>query len=254
MLSLKPYKPQDAEKQLSLIKHTDRIYSFPMSKINDRPFLYYIRGEKFSVAVDAGQSPLHVEQFYNSLKENNFPLPEYTVLTHWHWDHSFGIPYVNGKTIGSELSKQQLDIVKTWEWTEDAMKQRELSGEDLEMINNDIRAVYPDLNTVKVENVDIAISEKMELDLGDIHLELYPRDSIHSRDALLIYCPEEKALFVGDADCKDCYNNWEVLPERVENYRAFINSLDFDNYYIGHDNPDTKEGVNKYLDDLLNGN
>ena len=80
--------------------------------------------------------------------------------------------------------------------------------------------------------------------------KLYPRDSIHSRDALIIYVPEEKALFVGDADCADCYEGGKVDMDKLKSYTQFIRGFEFEYYFLGHDCPDTKDGVMKYLMEL----
>lgn len=65
-----------------------------------------------------------------------------------------------------------------------------------------------------------------------------------------MYIPKEKALFVGDADCEDLYNNGEVNLSRLKDYREFINQFDFKKYFISHDFSDSKVGVNNYLDEL----
>ena len=238
-------------KKMDLVKVTDRIYYLPEHKETDRPYLYYIKGSDYSIAVDAGYSKEHVSLFYDAIRAEGLPLPQYTVMTHWHWDHTFGIPYVVGETIANELTRQKLISVSKWQWTEEAMDEREKTGEDIIYCNNSIKMVYPDLAKIKVQTVDRGISEMMELDLGDICVQLYPMDSIHSRDAMLIFVPEEKALFVGDADCEDHYEeHGKANPQRVKAYKAFVSQLDFDKYFLGHDLPDNKEGVMKYLDEL----
>ena len=52
---------------MELIKITDRISYLPGEQRTDRPLLYYIRGDRYSVAVDAGNSRAHVELFYSAL-------------------------------------------------------------------------------------------------------------------------------------------------------------------------------------------
>ena len=91
-----------------LIKITDRIYYFSGEQETDRPYLYYIKGSDYSVAVDAGQSKEHVKEFYQAILKEGMKLPKYTIITHWHWDHTFGLPYINGESISSLLSKEQL--------------------------------------------------------------------------------------------------------------------------------------------------
>ncbi len=232
------------------IKVTDRIYFFSGEQETDRPFLYYIKGQNYSVAIDAGQSKEHVEQFYAAIQKEGLPLPDYTVLTHWHWDHSFGLAYIHGKSISSEKTKQQLATVSAWSWNKTAMEQRVKDGVEVGFVNECIQKVYPDLAAIKIASPDICVKDTMVLDLGDLQIELSARDSIHSRDALLVYIPQEKALFVGDADCEDIYQQNEIRLSRLTDYRAFLNQLNFEQYFLGHDFPDTKDGVTKYLDEL----
>ncbi len=234
------------------VKVTDKIFFFSGEQETDRPFLYYIKGRDYSVAIDAGQSKEHVEQFYSVIQKEGLRLPQYTIITHWHWDHSFGLPYIQGESISSQLTRQQLEVVSNWKWTKKDMEQRVKDGTDIEFVNECIQKVYSDLSKIKIVTTDIIVNDNMKLDLGDIQLELYARDSIHSRDALFVYIPHEKALFVGDADCEDLYNGGEVKIDRLKAYREFVNNFEIERYFLGHDVPDNIEGVNNYLDELEN--
>jgi len=232
------------------VKVTDRIYYFSGEQETDRPFLYYVKGRDYSVAIDAGQCREHVEQFYAAIESAGLPIPKYTIITHWHWDHSFGLPYIRGQSVSSLLTQRQLEAVSAWEWSNEAMEQRAKDGTDIVFVNECIQKVYSDLSEIKVVTTDIAVEDMMVLDMGDIRVMLYARDSIHSRDALLVHIPEEKALFVGDADCEDLYSGGEVRLSRLSAYREFIDSVEFERYFLGHDLPDTKAGVSSYLEEL----
>ena len=72
---------------MELIRFTDRIFYLPHEEKTDRPLLAYIKGDKFSLAIDAGNSADHVNKFYKSLEAENLKKPEVTIITHWHWDH-----------------------------------------------------------------------------------------------------------------------------------------------------------------------
>ena len=106
----------------SLIRLSERLYYLPYEKLTDRPNLYYIKGDDYSVAVDAGNSQKHVEKFYNALKEEGFDLPKYTIISHWHWDHTFGLKYISGKSMSTALTKEKLNEVSKWKWTDEEMK------------------------------------------------------------------------------------------------------------------------------------
>ena len=232
------------------VKVTDRIYYFSGEQETDRPYLYYIKGSDYSVAIDAGQSKEHVEEFCQAILKAKMQLPKYTIITHWHWDHTFGLPYIKGESISSGLTKEQLERVANWKWTKADMENRIKEGLDIEFTSECIHKVYPDLSVIKIATPDIIVNDEMTLDLGDLQVKLYARDSIHSRDALLVFVPKEKAVFVGDADCEDLYNNCEIKLDRLNSYRDFINQLDFERYFIGHDLPDNKDGINNYFMEL----
>lgn len=46
---------------------THRIFYLPHEEETDRPALYYIRGDRYSLAVDAGSSDAHRRKFYAAL-------------------------------------------------------------------------------------------------------------------------------------------------------------------------------------------
>ena len=68
---------------------TKNIYFLPHEPEVDRPMLAYVKGDKFSLAVDAGYSKKHVQDFYRALRSCDLKEPDFTVITHWHYDHTF---------------------------------------------------------------------------------------------------------------------------------------------------------------------
>ena len=117
---------------MMLKKISECIYYLPPDSETDRPVLGYIRGDRYSLMVDAGNSSNHVDIFNRELTKLGLPLPDYVAITHWHWDHTFGMSAVNGKTIANRLTNDQLNIVKNWTWSDDAMAKRLQTGEDIE--------------------------------------------------------------------------------------------------------------------------
>ena len=93
---------------MELTKVTDRVWYYPFEKERDRPILGYVKGDDWSLAVDAGHSREHTLEFYLALEKAGLPLPYITVLTHWHWDHSFGMNAIKGKCISNERTRNHL--------------------------------------------------------------------------------------------------------------------------------------------------
>ncbi|MBR4461701.1 MAG: MBL fold metallo-hydrolase [Erysipelotrichaceae bacterium] len=223
-----------------LIKFSDRFYVYPYEERTDRPNLYYILGDDYSVAVDAGNSWKHVSAFYDALMEMNFPLPSYTIISHWHWDHTFGLNAIHGVSISSKKTHDKLLEVMEWPWTLEAMKQREREGKDIPFCTEHILLEYPDLDEIKVVTTD-EIIEESEMDLGGIKIRVIPAPSTHTDDALYVYIPFEKALIVEDADCEDFYHGSVYDQDTLRDMISFFESLSYEYHYLGHAERETKE-------------
>jgi glyoxylase-like metal-dependent hydrolase (beta-lactamase superfamily II) len=233
---------------MELKKISDRIYYLPAEERTDRPILGYIRGDNYSLAIDAGNSSDHVEKFYRELRISGLRPPDFTVITHWHWDHSFGIHAVSGKTIAGYLTNEKLAEVQKWEWTDEAMKNRLQSGEDIEMCDWCIRLEYPDRSKIKVVTATIEFTGTMTIDLGGVHCDIREFTSPHSIDSVLILVPEERIIFIGDAESGDYYiNNGEYDRIKLAEMIKVLEEIDVDTIMPGHDGPQPKAAVMNYL-------
>lgn len=238
---------------MSLYKITNRIYCLEKDDTTDRPVLGYIRGDNYSLAIDAGNSQKHVEKFYEAIKDKGFEKPDYTAITHWHWDHTFGMHAVSGKTIVSYKTSEKLKEVAMWSWSEEAMVQRIKTGVDIKFCDEYIKLEYPDRKQIKVVSGDIIFENHLTLDLGGVHCMLMQVIAPHSEDSVIVYIPEEKTVFIGDADCGDFYNNDGLYDkEKLASFLETISSLEFANYIIGHDQYETKDNALKYLEEEYN--
>lgn len=236
-----------------LNKISERVYYLSPEDETDRPCLYYIKGDKLSMAVDAGNSKNHLEKFYAAIDERGFRRPDITVITHWHWDHTFGLNWVKGRTIASKLTNEKLKKVKEWRWTREDMDKREATGEDISFCNECIRMEYEDLDQIQVCIAQEEVCERTLIDLGGIQAELILHDSTHSRDSLYIYIPKERMLFLGDADAEDHYENGGKMDQsRLEDLYEFLKGFDVDYYLIGHEAPQSRTEELTYLEEELN--
>lgn len=87
---------------MELKKLTERIFYYPHQPEFDRPMLAYLGGDRFSLAVDAGYSAGHVDEFYAALDRAGLKKPDFTVITHWHYDHTFGMHRIHGVSAALE--------------------------------------------------------------------------------------------------------------------------------------------------------
>ena len=236
--------PQPEEDAGELLRVTDRVYCFPGEDFTgrDRPFLYYIRGDRLRLAVDAGNSPRHVKAFYAALKAAGHPTPDITVLTHWHWDHTFGLRAVKGLTIATRATNRVLRRVRDWSWDEASIEERLRTGEDIQACADCIRREYSDPEDIRVETADMEMDGPVDIDLGGVTCRLLPLSTPHSEDGLFVYIPEEKALAVGDGESGDYYGlDGGYDAQKLNSLLSFLEELDYSLALPGHQAPWTKE-------------
>ena len=91
---------------MELIRLSERVWYSMYEEERDRPCLGYIKGDRWSLAVDAGHSAAHVREFYEALEKEGLPLPALTAITHWHWDHAFGMHSIAGLSAANVRTNQ----------------------------------------------------------------------------------------------------------------------------------------------------
>ena len=182
---------------------TERVWYLPHDEPSDRPVLTYIEGDQLSVAVDAGASPAHVREFYTAITDQRLSIPEITILTHWHWDHSFGLCAVNGFTLASKKTDARLREMARWAWTPEAMAARLASGEEIPFCHEHICLEYRRPEWIQVIPADMTLEGEGTMDIGGVTIRCETCDSPHSRDALLISA--DGCLIIGDAGYEDFY-------------------------------------------------
>ena len=210
-------------------KISEHIYIHPAEHYTDRPNIGLIIGDKYAILYDAGNSEKHVANMKAELFEENLPSPDFVLLSHWHWDHSFGAKFWNVPIISGRKTDEKLHIVKNWKWDESSMESRIKSGEDIVFCTEMIKREYPDRSKIEVASADVIFDEKITVNLGGIHCELISAKGPHSEDSVICYVPSEKFIFLGDANCKDLYGKpWDFDIEHEEDFLDNISKIPYD--------------------------
>ena len=168
---------------MGLNKLTNRIYFLEHDPEVDRPVLAYIKGDKFSLAIDAGYSASHVQDFYREIEAEQFNKPDFTVITHWHYDHTFGMHAISGISVAHD---------KTNEFLKGQQEQAMDPGyiEILKREDIHFRQEYCGQNKLNIVLSDVSFSDNMTLDLGGVTARIFHTVSPHSEDTVCIYVPE----------------------------------------------------------------
>lgn len=224
---------------MELQKLTDRISYLPAKAELEYPVLGYVRGERFSLAVDAGYSARHLGIFYSELERAGLKKPDFTALTHWHCDHSFGLHAASGLGIAHTLTNAKLKDHVT--------KSASMPGyREFMMRDSFFSAEYRDAPIV-VASADIEFTDELTLDLGGVNARIFHVESPHTFDAVCVFVPEERVLFLGDAIYGDYQNNWVMTEPKLRSLIEMIERTDCDICVASHANPHSKESMLRYL-------
>ncbi|MBQ8604407.1 MAG: MBL fold metallo-hydrolase [Oscillospiraceae bacterium] len=214
-------------------KITDHIYIQPAEHYTDRPNVGLIVGEKYTLLFEAGNSAANVQQLQAALKENNLPQPDFVAVSHWHWDHSFGMHAWNVPTIAGKETNDQLLEVAQWKWDDESMDSRVKTGEDIVFCNEMIKREYPDHSLIKVVGADIVFDGSMIIDLGGVQCHLIHAKGPHSSDAVICWVPQDDFVFLGDSNGKDLYGKpWHFDIEHEEDFLDETAKIPFDDHLV----------------------
>jgi glyoxylase-like metal-dependent hydrolase (beta-lactamase superfamily II) len=141
------------------------------------------------IGIDAGTRPDSAKEAYEALQAYAPGLPPLTTvfITHAHWDHVGGHSFFRGlnphpKFYGRGNYQEEFE--------------REFNGPDTfgkqffgeRFSSADVQSYKP----------DVAIDNRTDLNIGGTKFELIPVHGGETHDAMLIYLPDEKMMFMGD--------------------------------------------------------
>ncbi|MDY3281901.1 MBL fold metallo-hydrolase [Dysosmobacter sp.] len=223
---------------------TRRVWYLPHSPASDRPALGYIRGDRRALMVDAGNSPAHVRQFLRSLEAEGLPAPDLTVLTHRHWDHTFGLAALPIPAVAGAATARYLERFSAIRWGEAGLQEYiDLDGLR-EFSEPHLRLEYPDPATIRLRPADMAFTDTLEVELGGCRCLLRTIPSPHCDDCVLVHVPSEGVIFPGDSCCLHLVRgDWVEDPAGTAALLAVLETLSFDVAVVGHDDPVSREAL-----------
>ncbi len=228
---------------MGLEKLTDRIYFLPHEPEFDRPMLAYVQGDAFSLAIDAGYSASHVKDFYGALEANSLREPHFTVITHWHYDHTFGMHAIKGVCIAHRKTNHFLRVQQ--EKAQDPSYLDLLKKDDLHFAKE-----YAGQTELHIAVSDIEYVDEITLNLGNATARIFHNISPHSEDTTCVHIPEENVLFLGDAASEDFFHGGYMDRAKLNQLIQMISSLDCEYCVLSHCEPMKKRELLVYLDSI----
>ncbi|WP_313352139.1 MBL fold metallo-hydrolase, partial [Exiguobacterium sp.] len=214
---------------------TSRIwYQTPVSE-TDRPILAVVRGEKHQLMIDAGNSSAHAALFLEEMKTHNLGSPDLLALTHWHWDHIFGMKHLGLPSIATKQTITHMKEMQPYAWTDAALQERMDQGIEIPFCADAIKLEFGATRDIEVVLPTISFEGQLELDLGGVQCQLIEVDNDHSPGSLLVYIPEERVVFLGDAMYADIFSpKWNYTVKRTTRLLAALDRLEVDYYIWSH--------------------
>lgn len=202
----------------------------------DRPTLGVIVGANGSLIVDAGASPSHVHALHAELARHALPAPRFAALTHWHWDHVFGLSTLGVPALASSETQRIVQVMSGLEWNDAALDARVAAGSEIAFCRDMIRLELPDRADLVIRPPEIAFDTAVTLDLGGLTCRLIHVGGDHSPDGIVVHVPEERVAFIGDALYHDLYHGSpRYTPAHLFPLLDRLLALECDSYIAGHD-------------------
>ncbi|MCY7432711.1 MBL fold metallo-hydrolase [Bacillus safensis] len=102
--------------------------------------------------IDAGNSEDHANYFIQRTIKHESAKHDLVLLTHWHWDHIFGLPALpDTVSIASAKTRKEMEKLVPFSWSDEAIKEE-----------------YQDHRDIKVVLPDVMFDQRMEIDLGGV--------------------------------------------------------------------------------------
>ncbi len=237
-----------------LEKVTERIYYLMNEDETERPALGVVKGEKYCLVVDAGNSPKHAEILIKEIEKMNFSPVKYVVATHHHWDHIFGLGQWDAITVASEKTRELAEMYKEIKFDDESLEVAKENGILSGYAVNCIKKEIENRDEFKLENFDLVFQGELVIDLGGVSCHIKEMINPHREDGTIIYVPEEKTLFVGDAayGCTVGGRNY-YDRNKLQQMMDIVDSYEADYCLCSHESICTKKEIIGYFNQLNMG-
>jgi len=220
---------------------TPHVHWTPPEEHTDRPVLGAVVGQRATLMVDAGNSPSHVRLFLEGLAtvgagppRSSRPAvsqagpralrpavfqagPRYVALTHWHWDHTFGLQALDVPALAHTETRARLVEMAGWGWSDEEIDRRVEEGLEIDFCRVHLKAEWPDRSSLRIRPPDVTYSDELHVDLGGVTCQLLHMGGDHSSDSCVVHVPEDGVAFLGDC----LYENLHADPPYYTTARLF---------------------------------
>lgn len=149
------------------------------------------------VVIDSGNSPVHARRVRDAMDRLHEAPVSYVINTHRHFDHVFGNQVFDAPVVASRRCRRRFRANLEDDWAPHRVK---------DWLQADM---LPQMPTLTADDFDglaprppsISFQRRLELDVGETTLALFPSHGAHSDDHISVYLPDAQILFISDT----CY-------------------------------------------------
>lgn len=236
----------------TLKQHSDRFWYMDPVAETDRPILGAVVGDMHTLMIDAGNSEAHANLFLGALAEWGIKRPTVVALTHWHWDHIFGLSALTDcVTIASTATKAGMERLLPYAWDDASLAERVEDGREIAFCAEAIQLEYGAERSMRIVLPTMTFDDTLTLDLGGVHVILKHVGGDHAADAVVVYVPEENVLFLGDALYANLYApTWRMTPTQTLRLLDILDQFEAEAYVWSHGHVMTRNEYEKDRDVL----
>ncbi len=122
-----------------------------------------------------------------------------------------------------------------YEWTDEALEERIRQGIEIPFCADAIKLEFGKDREIEVILPTIRFTGELEIDLGGVTCLLRQVENDHSPGSALVYIPEERVLFLGDAMYADIFSDkWNYTVNQTTRLLDTIAEYEADYYVWSH--------------------
>jgi glyoxylase-like metal-dependent hydrolase (beta-lactamase superfamily II) len=201
--------------------HVDR---YTPDDRTDRPALGAVRGARGTLLVEGGASVAHLGAFAAELAARGRPPVVGIVLTHWHWDHSFGSAAVAAPVIAHADTAAELAVQAAYDWSDEALEERVRDGREIAFCAECLRLEIPDRSGLEIVLPAETFTAQRSIDLGGVRADVVHVGGDHAADSCVIHVPGDDVLFLGDCLYQRLYAPEPLLT--IAGVRALLDRVE----------------------------
>lgn len=179
-----------AQAENGLVRITDKVYAYVDVKESSAANSFganagIIIGDKEIIVIDTLVSAREAQRFIRDIREISEKPIKYVVNTHYHLDHSFG---------NSEFIKLGATLITHANCADEIR----LKGQSTLAGAEGYGLTPEDMVGTEISFPEITFTDRMQLTLDGMDIQLIYVAPSHSKGSILVYLPGEKVVFAGD--------------------------------------------------------